>query len=281
MAVEATIEPRGSVRAFVLLLFALSVPLWVVGAISQVELFPGFMLYQLPLGMPAVAALILTYRDDGRGGVGALLRRTYDVRRFRPLVWLLPVLLFYPAVGLLGYTILGLSGVAVPPLHVSVPVVLGYSTVFLMTYGEELGLTGYAIDRLQPRWSALATGLLLGLVWAAYHVPGFVISGFYSFEWMFWHGMYTIAARVLFVWVYNNSGKSLFSMALFHWTYGFFSTLLPPTDNLQKASPYYDPGIAAGIAVGCAVAVTLLWGARTLTDRPRRRSASTAALHRG
>lgn len=281
MAVQATIARRGSVLAFVLVPFALSVPLWVAGAISEVELFPGFMLYQLPLGMPAVAALILTYRDDGRGGVGALLRRTYDVRRFRPLVWLLPVLLFYPAVGLLGYAILGLSGVAMPALHVSVPVVLGYSTVFLMTYGEELGLTGYAIDRLQERWSALATGLLLGLVWAGYHVPGFIISGYYSFEWMLWHAIYTIAARVLFVWVYNNSGKSLFSMALFHWTYGFFSILLPATGNLQKASPYYDPRIAAGIAIVCAVAVTLLWGARTLADGPRRRAPSAAALPPG
>ena len=135
-----------------------------------------------------------------------------------------------------------------------------------MTFGEELGLTGYAIDPLQQRYGALTSGLLLGLVWAGYHIPSFIISGYYSFDWIFWHVLYTIAGRVLFVWVYNNSGKSLFSMALFHATFGLFWALFPVTGNLQKASQYYDPRIAAFLAITSVAIVTFLWGSKTLAQ---------------
>ncbi len=255
-----------SLPNFLLLLFVLSVPCWVLGAIYDVQIFPGFNLYQLPLAMPMVAALILIYLEDGKTGVIALLKRTYDFRTIKPKLWYLPILLIYPSIGFINYWIVRLSGAAIPSPHFSLVILLGYSIVFFMTYGEELGLTGYAIDRVQQRYSALTSGILLGLVWAGYHIPGFIISGYYSFAWIFWHVLYTIVGRVLFVWVYNNAGKSLFSMALFHWTFGLFWILFPQTGNLQKAPPVYDPRIAAVIAIAYVAIVTLLWGPKTLAQ---------------
>ena len=120
------------------------------------------------------------------------------------------------------------------------------------------------MTRWQQRHTALASGLVVGIVWAAYHIPGFVISGYYSPEWIFWHAIYTVASRVLFVWVYNNSWKSLFSMALLHSTFGLFWIMWPATDNLQKASPYYDPRISAITAIVYVAIVALLWGPKTL-----------------
>ncbi|HLO29857.1 MAG TPA: CPBP family glutamic-type intramembrane protease [Anaerolineales bacterium] len=255
-----------SLLNFVLLLFGLSIPLWVIGAIYDVQLFPGFKLFQLPLAMPAVAALILIYRQSGRDGVVALLKRTYDFRNIKSKIWYLPILLIYPSIGFLDYLIQRMSGTSMPSLHFSLPILLGYSTVFFLTYWEELGLTGYAIDRLQQRYSALASGIFIGLVQAGYHIPSFIISGYYSAGWIFWHALYIITGRVLFTWVYNNSGKSLFSMALLHSTFGVFWILFPATGNLQKATPYYDPRIAAFIAMSYVVIVTFLWGSNTLAQ---------------
>jgi uncharacterized protein len=268
---------KRSLLAFVLLLFGLSVPFWALGAVYHVQIFPGFNLYQLPLAMPAVTALLFIYRERGKDGVVALLKRTYDFRNIKSKIWYLPILLIYPSIGLLDYLIQRLSGTSIPPLHFSLSIFLGYSTVFFLTFGEELGLTGYAIDRTQRHYSALVSGILLGLLWAGYHIPSFIISGFYSFEWIFWHVLYTIAGRVLFVWVYNNSGKSLFSMALFHSTFGVFWILLPATDNLQRATPYYDPHIAAFIAIFYVAIVTLLWGSRTLAQYRFARSSDRMA----
>lgn len=260
------ISTNRSLLNFVLLLFGLSLPLWLIGAIYDVQLFPGFRLFQLPLAMPAVAALILIYREGGREGVVALLKRTYDFRNINSKIWFLPILLIYPSIGFFNYLIQRLSGTSFPSLHFSLPIFLGYSTVFFLTFGEELGLTGYAIDRMLQSHNALLSGVLLGLVWAGYHIPGFIISGYYSFAWIFWHALYTIAGRVLFVWVYNSSGKSLFSMALLHSTFGLFWVLFPPTDNLQKAVPYYDPRIAAFIAIFYVALVAFLWGPKTLAQ---------------
>lgn len=248
---------------FILLIFGLSTPCWVLGAIYDIQIFPGFKLFQLPLAMPMVAALILIYRENKIDGVIALLRRTYDFRNIKPVIWLLPILLISPSIGFLNNWIQSFSGTSIPSPHFSVPVLLSYSTVFFMTYGEELGLTGYAIDPMQQRYSALSSGIFLGLVWAGYHIPNFIISGYYSFPWIFWHAIYTIATRVLFVWVYNNSGKSLFSMALFHWTFGLFWSLWPQ-DNLQRAVPFYDPRICALLAIFYVVLVAFLWGPKTL-----------------
>lgn len=254
-----------SLLNFLFLLFILSVPLWIIGSIYQIQLFPGFNLYQLPLAMPSVAALILIFRENGKAGVTALLKRTYDFRKIKPKIWLLPILLIYPSIGFFDYLIQRLSGVSFPALHFSIPIFLGYSTLFFLTFGEELGLTGYAFDRLQQRYSALTSGILVGLIWAGYHIPGFIISGYYTFEWIFWHALYTIVGRVLFVWIYNNSGKSLFSMALLHSTFGLFWILLPVTDNLQKATPYYDPRLAAFIVISYVATVAFLWGPKTLS----------------
>jgi CAAX protease family protein len=260
---EAKIPKKRSLLNFFLLLFGLSIPFWLLGAIYDVQVFPGLKLFQLPLAMPTIAALILIYRENGKGGLITLLKRTYDFGNIKSKIWYLPILFMYPSIGFLDYLIVRISGDSIPSPHFSFITLLGYSTVFFMTYAEELGLTGYAIDPMQERYSALESGILLGLVWAGYHIPGFIISGYYSFGWIFWHAIYTIASRVLFVWVYNNAGKSLFSMALLHWTFGLFWSLWPQ-DNLQRAVPFYDPRLCAVIAISYVVIVTWLWGAKTL-----------------
>jgi len=260
---EVRASPVRSVSHFFLLLFALCIPVWVVGAVVDVQLFPGFNLFQAGLAMPMFASLILTYHERGRAGTVVLLRRTYDVAAIRPRVWFLPILFVFPGLCFINYLILRQAGADIPPPTFSLIGFLGYCPVFLLTYGEELGLTGYAVDPLQERHSALTTGLVLGLAWAGYHIPGFVISGYYTAAWIFWHATYIVAGRVLFVWIYNNSGRSLFSMALCHWTFGLFWSLWPQ-DNLQKAVPFYRPQITAAAAILCVLIVVYLWGPKTL-----------------
>ncbi len=254
---------RRSPLRFVLVLFGLCIPVWVLGAAYDIQLFPGFKLFQAGLAMPMFAALLLTFHERGWAGVRGLLARTIDVAKLRPRAWLVPILALYPSIGFVDYVVVRLQGVAIPPPTFSLVGFLGYCTVFFMTYGEELGLTGYAIDPMQERHGALTTGLRLGLVWAGYHIPGFVISGYYSAAWIFWHSIYIIVTRVLFVWIYNNSGKSLFSMALCHWTFGIFWSLWPQ-ENLQKAVPYYEPKITAVTALVYVAIVVALWGPETL-----------------
>ena len=233
-----------------------------LGAIYDVQIFPGFNLYQLPLALSAVTAFILIYREGGKARVVELLKRTYDFRNIKSKVWYLPMLLILPSIGFIEYLMLRFSGTSIPSPHFSFAILFAYLSYFFMSYGEELGWTGYLIDPMQERWSALKSGIILGIVWAAIHVPIHFING-YSFGWVFWHGLYTIAARVLLVWIYNNAGKSLFAMALTHATFGLFWTLWP-VENLHRVVSFYDPRIMALTTIFYVVIVVWLWGPKTL-----------------
>jgi membrane protease YdiL (CAAX protease family) len=46
----------------------------------------------------------------------------------------------------------------------------------LVPFFEELGWTGFATAELRKRHGVLATGLIMGLLWGAWHVPLYVQS---------------------------------------------------------------------------------------------------------
>ncbi len=66
---------------FFLLVFALSVPFWLVGAITGHQLMPGLSVSALMTFCPLAAALILVHREDGVSGQVKLLRRAVDFKR--------------------------------------------------------------------------------------------------------------------------------------------------------------------------------------------------------
>ena len=119
---------------------------------------------------------------------------------------------------------------------------------FVAALGEELGWSGYVIDPMQDRWNALQASILLGLVWAAWHwVP--LVQAHRSAAWIAWWSLNTVALRVLIVWLYNNTGKSVFAAALFH----AFANVSGVT-----FSNYYDPRITGLIVAFAAAIVTVV-----------------------
>lgn len=105
------------------------------------------------------------------------------------------------------------------------------------------------------------------------HIPGFVISGYYSAGGSFgtpriWSRPGSCSCGSITI-----QAKSLFSMALCHWTFGLFWSLWPQ-DNLQRAVPFYRPQITAAAAILYVLIVVYLWGPKTLArfrfGRPER-----------
>jgi membrane protease YdiL (CAAX protease family) len=125
---------------------------------------------------------------------------------------------------------------------------------FIAALGEELGWMGYAVDPMQDRWNALQASILLGMVWATWHIVP-LVQAHRSPAWIAWWCLWTVTQRVLIVWLYNNTGKSVFAAALFH-AISNVSTLLFPE--------YYDPRITGLITALAAAIVTVVWGPRTL-----------------
>lgn len=242
---------------FLGLVLLLSLPFWLLEWLAKG--YPDQLQVNLPLSAlmfvcPALAALILSHRADLRRGARNLLLRVFDGGRIRPRVWCLPALLLMPTITVLAYTVMRLLERPLPNFEVFLLPVVAFCLVFFVSVvGEELGWTGYALEPLQARYGALVAGLLLGLVWALWHIVPYIQAG-NSGTWIVWQCVYTVAARVLLVWLYGHAGHSLLAVILAHASINVSVFLFPVYGS------HYDPFFAATLA--CAVAV-VLWPFRS------------------
>jgi membrane protease YdiL (CAAX protease family) len=208
---------------------------------------------------PMIAALILTYRENKSYGIKQLFKSTLDYKRIRPKIWYVPVIFLLPVIYLLSYGIMHLMERKLPEPHIpflTIPIL--FAGFFITAACEELGWMGYAADPMQKRWSALMTGIILGSFWGILHIiPD--TQAHHDLEWIVWQrGIYSVALRILIVWIYNNTGKSIFAAILFHDMDNVSWSLFPNNGS------HYDPAITGSLTVITAVLVTFLWGSRTL-----------------
>jgi uncharacterized protein len=189
-----------------------------------------------------VAAVILIHRTEGTAGVKRLLRRVLDHRRIRPRRWYVPIVLLSPALLLASYGVMRLLGRPLPDPRVplaTAPILL--LVFFLPAAGEEAGWIGYAIDPLQDRWGALKASLLLGSVGALWHVVP-LVQAHRGSGWIAWKCLETLAAGVLIVWLYNNTGRSVFAAVLVHVLSNLSASLFPNAgSHYNPASPGCSP----------------------------------------
>ena len=229
----------GSARIFFGLVFMLSVPFWFAGGLFPFQLMPGLPVSALGAICPLLAAIILVHREGGNAAVIALLKRSFDFHQIKQKAWYAPVLLLMPAIYLVAYAFLQLAGEPLPALRVhAVEVPLLFLIFFAGGQAEELGWSGYAIDRLQTRRSSLRAALLLGAVTAVWHLVPLAQVG-RSPGWVAWWSLSTVAGRVLYTWLYNHTGHSVFAAVVFHTMSNLSWQLFP------NHGSHYDPRLRA------------------------------------
>jgi membrane protease YdiL (CAAX protease family) len=192
----------------------------ILGAQGRVALpVPPLALLAIGGVGPTLAAVALAALEGGRAGVRALLARA---ARWRvPLRWYAVALLGPVGVVVTAF-LLGLAlGGPLPPappaaVWSSLPLL---ALVFLvLALLEEIGWRGYAQDRLQRRLGVLAASLVVGLIWAVWHLPQWWIpetgqAAKWSFA-VFAAG--TVAQAVALAWLYNGALRSVLLVALAH-----------------------------------------------------------------
>jgi deazaflavin-dependent oxidoreductase (nitroreductase family) len=255
---------RRSPLTFFVLTFALSSPFWLLGAVIGKQFLPGIPVSSLMVLGPLLAALLLVYRENPRAGVLELLKRSFDYQRINAKVWYAPIILLMPGVMLLEYGVLRWLGSPVPAPQFSVLTALVmFLAVFIAALSEELGWMGYVIDPMQNRSNALQAGILLGLAWSAWHFIPLLQAG-RAPAWIAWWSLATVAQRVLIVWLYNNTGKSVFATAVYHAMMNVTWQLFPINGS------FYDPRITAVLVTLAAAIVTVVWGPKTLAQYRRK-----------
>ena len=135
---------------------------------------------------------------------------------------------------------------------------LKFLAILVGALGEELGWSGYAIDPLQQRWNALKASLVLGWVGVAWHiVPLLLVQR--PPTWIAWWSLYALSARLLMVWLYINTGRSVVAAALFHATLNLSFMLFPVYGS------HFDMRLGGLVMAAVAAVVTVIWGPKTLS----------------
>ncbi|MBK9714850.1 MAG: CPBP family intramembrane metalloprotease [Kouleothrix sp.] len=226
----ATWLQRHPLLAFFALTFGMTWPFLIADALGSRGLLPFRVpLLVMPLVgyMPSFAALIVVGATAGRPEMRALLSRL--------LIWRVglrwyAVAIAGPAVVSLGASALAnlIGGapaasllsprvVGMPALAVAGNAVLLF-VVSALINGEELGWRGFALPRLQARHSALTASLILGVVWALFHLPLFWTIGGSSQVDMSLPG-YVLqlgAMSVIVTWIFNHTRGSVLIATLLH-----------------------------------------------------------------
>ena len=167
--------------------------------------------------MPALVAIAMTARWEGRVAVWQLLGGIF---RWRVSIWWYGFAVGYMmAIKLAGAVVYRLA-FSVWPVFTPVPwyfiaVALLVSTP--IQAGEEIGWRAYALPRLTKRFGLSAASIILGVIWAAWHLPFFFIPGGDNTGQSF--PVYVIAVigiSVAMAWLYWKTNQSLLLVMLMH-----------------------------------------------------------------
>jgi len=230
---------------------------------------------------PLVAAIGIVTLESGRAGVARLLGQLLRWR-VSP-IWYAVALLGWGALDGVLVLLNVLSGGAVPPAPplsswVSLPAVFLMTALLRGGVDEEVGWRGLALPRLQARFGALPASLLLGLVWAGWHIPLWFIPD--QVEQPFpMFAISTLMLAVVLAWLYNSTGGSLLIVVLAHSAnnvtfklFGQAVSALPP--DTVKLSPLIGDVLLPLVVV---VLLAIFTDPRTLRQRAPRANPDVAA----
>jgi membrane protease YdiL (CAAX protease family) len=129
--------------------------------------------------------------------------------------------------------------------------VIGLAAGLMTGFCEELGWTGFVIPRLRLRYGVLTTGIIVGLLWGAWHFPLFSggdLSGALPLALYLPAQLFTFlpAYRVLMVWVYDRTGSLLVAIVM-HASLTASTLILQPLDVVGIRALTYDLVLAAAL----------------------------------
>lgn len=243
----------GAAWAFILLVFGLSVPFYLIGMTGW--RLPGLPMLPLSalMGFVPMAAAMVLFARSGRGSaVFQLLARLFDPISWKGAIWLVLAVIFMPVVCLVEYGVLSQRSVALPAVRLETTNILFLLTAFLIgAIGEELGWQGYAYPALRRSHTVLGAALIIGVVWAIWHILPFLQLG-RGGGWIMWHSLCAVALRVLIVWFFEASRQCMLIAVVFHAMINLSWAIFPAQGSA------YDPFIAFLILAPTATVAALV-----------------------
>lgn len=200
----------------------------------------------------SIAGVVMIAATAGRAGLRQLIDRLtrWRISKWWYIAGLLPVGLYAVAAAVAG----ALPSADFAPSTLATALVslnagLFVSLLLRGALGEELGLRGFALPRLQRTMSPLRASFVLGVLWGTWHMPVLLGKSLTTVGAFF---LVVLAASVLSTWLFNGSGGSLLPVLLFHSTVNWeegFETFFPSLVGTGWEAPAVMGLVCAGIAV--------------------------------
>lgn len=200
------------------------------------------LLYTLMLVGPGLAGILMIWLVQGKEGFQQLKSR---LLRWRAGIgWYALALFMAPALAVLILFILSRLDPGFSPITGQSPdkgaiLATGMVTGLMVGLFEEIGWSGFVVPRLRQRYSILLSGIMVGLIWGAWHfilfwegdsfsggLPLLILLG-RLFAWL-------PPFRVIMVWILDRT-ESLLLVILTHASLVFTTTVLVPMTLEGKA----------------------------------------------
>jgi uncharacterized protein len=216
---------------------------------------------------PSLAAAAVVWRFDGTTGLRQWLRRCFNWRL--ALGWYGLAFFGPPVIMLAALVVNRALGGAVPQspaaenLWLSV-LIFGQILVLGGPLGEEFGWRGYALPALACKWGWRWASLVVGAIWALWHLPLFYMSGTAQTSMpMALFMASSVALSVIFARLSVNTAFSVLPAIVLHWSVNAWSWVIPVTPQGGVMQPYY---LVMGLVFVIAIIVFLRPGLHPSTQ---------------
>ena len=171
--------------------------------------------FLLAVYAPGLSGIFLIWHHYGLKGLGSFFRRLTLWRA--PIQWWLFLLLGIPAIVYAAAAIKGTINDPFPFASWTMVLPALVQSLLLGPLGEEFGWRGLALPLLQRRFAPFWASIILGVIWALWHSPAFLMSGTPQSAWSFgpfFVGL--VSAAIVLTPLFNASRGSLLIAILYH-----------------------------------------------------------------
>lgn len=203
--------------AFYILAFAITWLGWAPQAAYSRGLFPFDSIVFFIFGGigPLLAVFITTRLLNGKSDFLPLFRPLFRWR-LHPL-WYVVALLGYPALWIVTLLINGQLNTELAKLGTPFVLLTTFLVAFVAAIPEEIAWRGFALPRLQARYPAVVSAIIVGVLWALWHLPLLLnLNNSMSAYPLLPYFLDVIGHSIVYAWLYNNTRGSLLFVTLFH-----------------------------------------------------------------
>jgi len=186
------------------------------------------ILMAIALFGPAIGAIISLYTLDGKNELKKYILSFLSIK-FSWKIWI--IFIFLVCINIFAWIIPECFGF--PRLKTLLPCIFVLPIYWLINifFGggqEEIGWRGYIMPRLENKFGYLIGSLLLGIIWACWHIPfWFTPETFQSYISIFPYLLFTTGLSYIFSYVINLSDGKLLSGVIIHANINTFVALFP------------------------------------------------------